>query len=389
MIPTRDKTVVRRIVFVSSAHEFWGAERSMLLLATGLRGLGDEVSVLCAPGSSVEWAAKAEGLPVLKLPASSHGRLGDSKTSLLRKLLLLGLQARSVLCSVRALRHAFAEFDVAVSFSQERHVDCGLAGLASRTRVVLDVHDIPSSVLGQGLIRVISRCTRAVAISDFVASKCRLPRETPIVPRPVRLSDVSVDDRAESGYQSDFIVGVFGQVTDAKRLDLAASAVEQLVRRGLRCRLRVVGAPQGSELGSARDEAAQEATRILASARQVLGERLEVLPHTDAPLDEMGNCHVVINPNPVEPLGRTLIEAQAMGVPVVAMEGSGSAETLLDGITGLVARPPTAAGLAGALEKLYQDGGQRRLVGRAGAEWARSQFSEDRITHLYRAALKA
>jgi len=179
----------------------------------------------------------------------------------------------------------------------------------------------------------------------------------------------------------EVVVGVFGQITDAKRIDIAAAAVARLVARGVSCKLRLVGA-EGDRDGS-RTRSGAAAASILDAARAQLGQRLEVLTRTESPLVEMARCTVVVNPNPLEPLGRTLIEAQAVGVPVVAMEGAGSTETLVEGITGTIARPANELGLADAIEAVLEAKAGGRMNPEFARAWAQTHFSPDRIGDLY------
>jgi glycosyltransferase involved in cell wall biosynthesis len=53
-----------------------------------------------------------------------------------------------------------------------------------------------------------------------------------------------------------------------------------------------------------------------------------------------------------EAFGRVVIEAQAMGRPVVATDHGGAAETVIGGNTGLLVPPGDAAALAGAIDTM-------------------------------------
>ncbi len=61
---------------------------------------------------------------------------------------------------------------------------------------------------------------------------------------------------------------------------------------------------------------------------------------------------VVVNPSlEPEPFGRTVIEAQAMGRPVVVADHGGTAETVEHGVTGWRVPPGDAAALAAAVDE--------------------------------------
>lgn len=78
-----------------------------------------------------------------------------------------------------------------------------------------------------------------------------------------------------------------------------------------------------------------------------------------------------------EAFGRGAIEAQAMGVPVVASDLGGFTETVREGETGFLTPPGNAAALAAAIERMIDIGPQKRAeMGRNGMARARSLYSK-------------
>jgi glycosyltransferase involved in cell wall biosynthesis len=62
---------------------------------------------------------------------------------------------------------------------------------------------------------------------------------------------------------------------------------------------------------------------------------------------------IVVNPSiEPEPFGRTVIEAQAMGRPVIVSDQGGTAETVDHGVTGWRVPPADPAALANAVSHL-------------------------------------
>jgi glycosyltransferase involved in cell wall biosynthesis len=66
-------------------------------------------------------------------------------------------------------------------------------------------------------------------------------------------------------------------------------------------------------------------------------------------------CDVVCVPSRAEPFGRTVIEAFAVGAPVVASAVGGICETIADGRTGFLVQFDDAEGLARALQRLLRE----------------------------------
>jgi spore coat protein SA len=73
------------------------------------------------------------------------------------------------------------------------------------------------------------------------------------------------------------------------------------------------------------------------------------------------------------------IEAMAAGVPVVATAVGGTAESVVDGETGVLVQRNDRAALVRALELLISDPKRRAALGQAGREHARDLFSWDRV----------
>jgi glycosyltransferase involved in cell wall biosynthesis len=138
-----------------------------------------------------------------------------------------------------------------------------------------------------------------------------------------------------------------------KRVDLAVSAYN---RSGLP--LKVVGDGPDYKALKASAKANIEFTGALS------GENLRGLYR---------NARLYLLPGE-EDFGISVVEAQACGTPVIAYGKGGATETVLDGVTGLFFREPTAASLQGALDNF----GGVALNSRAAREHALS-FSRERF----------
>lgn len=80
-----------------------------------------------------------------------------------------------------------------------------------------------------------------------------------------------------------------------------------------------------------------------------------------------------------EGMPRSIIEAMAAGLPVVATDIRGSREEVVEGETGLIVPVRDAAGLGQALIKMADDPAKARRMGEAGRRRAVEQFDEQRV----------
>ncbi|HUO88495.1 MAG TPA: glycosyltransferase family 4 protein [Rhizomicrobium sp.] len=122
-----------------------------------------------------------------------------------------------------------------------------------------------------------------------------------------------------------------------------------------------------------------------------LAERL-LRPGFVRPVEDwMGACDVVLAPAINEPLGRSVLEAQALGVPVVLSTDGGFRELVVDGQTGLICEPYDLNAWIVATRRLLDD---RRLAtalaDAAGAVSSRLRPDAHarRVVAVYRSVLR-
>jgi len=78
-----------------------------------------------------------------------------------------------------------------------------------------------------------------------------------------------------------------------------------------------------------------------------------------------------------EGLGNVMLEAQAMGKPVVGTDVGGIPETFEEGKTGLLVPRQDVAALTRALETLLKDETLRHEMGEKATEFSRTRFSRE------------
>lgn len=91
------------------------------------------------------------------------------------------------------------------------------------------------------------------------------------------------------------------------------------------------------------------------------------------------SCDVFALTSRIEGMPNVLLEAQALGVPVVTVAAGGAGEVVADGETGLVVEVGDERALGAALERLLADGDLRRRMSVAAVARMRAEFPPDRL----------
>ena len=207
---------------------------------------------------------------------------------------------------------------------------------------------------------IMARGERIIAISQFVAAKLKArhhvdPHLLRVIPRgvdpavfdptavtPDRLQRLAEAWRLPEGGTT---VVLPARLTRWKGHLVMLDALARLQRPDI-C-LVLVGADQG------RKKFKRELLDRMLMLR--LSEQVRIVGHCDDMPAALMLADIVANPSvEPEPFGRTVIEAQAMGRPVVVSDAGGTAETVDHGVTGWRVRPNDPAALAAALAEVLR-----------------------------------
>jgi glycosyltransferase involved in cell wall biosynthesis len=133
----------------------------------------------------------------------------------------------------------------------------------------------------------------------------------------------------------------------------------------------------------------------LESALREQAERLDVARRTtfalrrpDA-LEIVRSADVFAFPSLWEGLGVAVVEAMALGLPVVTSDRAPLTDFVSDDETGMLAPPGDSTALADALELLLTDRARAAALGAAARELATTRFSAERIAGHYDAFFRA
>lgn len=174
--------------------------------------------------------------------------------------------------------------------------------------------------------------------------------------------------RARFGLPADALVlGGIMRFSEEKRPVLWLDAAELVRQRCPDVRLLLIGD------GVLRDEVHARA------AAGGLAGRVLLPGHDDRAYEAICAMDVLFLSSRHEGLPNVLIEAQALGVPVVTMRAGGAPETLVDGETGWVVPGPSASDAAAVLSAALGDPARLRQAGARGRQHARDRFGLERM----------
>ena len=201
-------------------------------------------------------------------------------------------------------------------------------------------------------------------------------------PRPVQ-DDASFDRELAEGPR----LGWVGRVVPVKGLENVLQVFARVREHTPAARLLVAGSVvAGHEAYAAR-------LRDTA-LRSVSGAAIEWRVSTHEPESVYAQIDLFVHlPEFQEPLGRTAIEAQASGVPVLTWPRGGLGETLEDRRTGRLVRVGDLDGAVAATLEMLADPPGLRAMSRAAGAFARERFSAhrcvDRVEAIYAELLRA
>lgn len=141
-------------------------------------------------------------------------------------------------------------------------------------------------------------------------------------------------------------------------------AIKLLEQRGLVCDLVLVGdGPERSALES-------YSRQLNIGSRIVYSGRLD----EQATLAAIGDADLLVLPSFMEGLPVVLMEAMALGIPVIASHVAGIPELIEDGVSGLLFRPADWYDLADKIEQMFADDLNRNRMVIAAREAVEREF---------------
>jgi L-malate glycosyltransferase len=345
-----------------------GSVTSTLHLSLGLARAGFQVRFVCPPNSEVETQAREGGLEVHPVALEA----GRRRANAARLDALLSHHPVDLINSQSA---------------RDREALTWLA-LTGRLRVPLVVtrRQMPRTFPLENWL-VSRMAARVVAVSravgDALVGRGTPRRKLAVIPNGLVTGRVdsplpagAVDDwRRRVGWDpSHRTVGIVSRPKDQEVVLRALERVRAPVR------LVLAGVDPASRLG-------REAVKVPARHGVVC------VPFSPQVRGLYELLELVLLPSRIEGLSQSLLEAMALGKPVIASAAAGNLDLISDGVDGRLVKPGDSTAWARAIDQLLGDAAESARLGAAARHTARVTFSLERTVErtasLYQSLLGA
>lgn len=365
-----------RVLYLNHTAQMSGGERSLLLL---LRGLPDElIAVLACPPGPLATAAHDAQVPCVPIT----GTAGSLK-----------LHPRHTPVAVRELSRAALKLrrtcaELGIELVHANSIRAGLiAGCARRLGgppTVAHIRDVlpPGPVSAATLRTVYAGVDGLIANSRYTSEQLPPASSRPplwTIHNPVdldRFDRERLDGRPlrdELGLSSATrLLTVVAQITPWKGQDTAIRALAGLRAHGHDAHLALAGAAKFVDKATRYDNDAYLRQLHALAAELGVDAHVSFLGEREDVPAIMAAADLLLMPSWQEPFGRALIEAMAVGTPVVATSVGGTAEIVSDDVDGLLLGPDDPERWTQAVHELLSDRERLRRLGESGHERARA-----------------
>ena len=375
-----------KVLFVHHTALAGGAERSLVELVSALRPEGIDATVVLPHDGPLAAMLAAGGVPVRFIPMTRMRRtVNPFKIAMYLRSLTRGSRRLAALAGEIGARIIHSNSTVAHLYGGEAAKKLGIPAVWHARDI------IPLGALGG---RMAGTAAVAVAVSDFVAGHLRTEGlsadaivtikngiDLSVIPEPEESAALRASVREELGihpesplvgtvsaivpwkHPEEFVV-VFERMLEREGELTGETTVDPATHRPLR------GLYVGTDITGEHPDLER---RVREQAEVVGGERIVFAGWRDDVPRLLPALDLYVAASRGEPFGRSVAEAMACGVPVVAGRSGAFGEIVADGETGRLAGEDPEGLVAASLE-LLRDEALRRSMGERGRARAREMF---------------
>ncbi|HWY17536.1 MAG TPA: glycosyltransferase family 4 protein [Solirubrobacteraceae bacterium] len=376
-----------RVLYVNHTAEVSGAERSLTSL---LAALPETVQArMATPRGRLTTEVRRLGIPATAI-AGTAGSLRLHPLHTARALAEMSIAASQVR---RVARGHGAELVHANSI--RAGIVLALARLPPAATVVHIRDCLPPGPVTTATMRLIAAtATTVLANSRYTARSVRAAAPSALIEvvhnpvdlerwDPARIDRSQARSRLGEAGRRRLLLGVVAQLSPWKGQDTAIEALRLLHEEGIDAHLLLIGSAKFVARATRFDNDSYVARLRALIAGAGLEDRVSWLGEREDVPELVRALDVLLLPSWEEPFGRALIEAMAMGVPVIATDVGGPAEIIEDGREGYLLAPREPLAWAQASRRFAEDSRRGEEMGRAGRRRVEEAFTvEHHVTSM-------
>ncbi len=352
-----------RAALLAGTLDRGGAEKQLVYMARALAKSDVEVRVYCLrEGEFYEQQLRSFGIPLIQV-----GRFANP----LLRLATLAVVMRRFQPHVIQSGHAFANL---------------YAALVARLLGAISLGALRSSLLHSEeangrWTRWLMKMPTGLVVNSRAASAevarrgLLIGAKVHLIPNAIDLADTDADylRRRVAGVVGGGATAIFiGRLVRVKRVERFLQAL--VAASGREPTLKGVVVGDGPERGR---------LERLAADLAIGPERVAFLGRRDDVLRLLGEADMLVLCSDEEGLPNVLLEAMAIGVPVITTSAGDARIVVQDGVTGYVLRPDDVDGMAERMVRLARSPKLRRELGEAGRRRVEQSYSFDGLAaHL-------
>ena len=197
------------------------------------------------------------------------------------------------------------------------------------------------------------------ALSDVLVQRCRVPAaRVRVIRNGIDMTRFAPSPARDGAVTRGPIIGTLARLIPSKGIRILLDAIPHLLQKYPEALLLVGG-------GGEEQEALERQARALGIA-----DRVVFVGPVQDPRDFYRRLDVFVLPSLDEAFGLVVLEAMAMGLPVIGTRVGGVPEVLTHGVNGWLVEPGDSAVLAAGLRTLWADPILRRRVAEEGRRTA-------------------
>lgn len=365
-----------KVLIAHATPDLYGASRSLLRLVEGLTEQGHATTVILNGEGSLAQPLRVAGADVEIVPSLVQFER-NANTGIPGVIALMWNLLRSTITIARIA--ARLKPDIAHT-NQSTLPSLAFAAYVMRRPHIWHIREFYLDFPGRWRIyrRVMLHLSnRIVCVSAAVASQFPPHKKLTVINNGFPASEFEQPSEHRvwqfkkwAGINGHLSVGVVGRIKlRRKGQEVFIRAASLVIQSGVRARFVCIGAPfsgNESHLTILNELAADEGVEEFLA----LPGEYEDIKAAFAGLD------VVVLPSvDPEPFGGVVIEAMALGKPVIGTSHGGTPDQIVDGQTGFLVRPGDHVGLAEAIMKLLGDTTLRLEMGANGREMFLTRFT--------------